>query len=352
MPPLRPTESKMLEQISKMKRIDFRWLTSQQIDGLRILFGRLYVSEKLSTTEIGNRLGKSQQFAWSMCDRLGIDLRTREEGGRIYAPKRTSNAREPFNGTNLDRAYLQGFAHGDLDVRRASSLAIMVSTTTTHPDFVSLFKSLFQDYGPVYVYPTYDEERGYRWKVATRLDNSFAFMLPDQRVRYPEYRTTDEFFAWLAGLVDSDGSVGMIHSEKYVRTNIQIANEEVGLLRHIKTELRAGGYHPSGPYRTSLKGHVTQAWNIVYNEDMYYLTLQRFEEVRKILRSLPLKHREKRLRRDMVLSFHKPLLWKKWEQGVESSRERIRDDVDEFVRLAEVRYKERSHKRRRESPTS
>jgi len=231
-------------------------------------------------------------------------------------------------------------------------LAIMVSTTTTHPEFAAPFESLFRSDGPIYMDPTYDPELGYRWKVATRLDNSFAFILPDQKSPHPHYRSRCEFLAWLAGFIDSDGSIGIIHEKRYARTNIQIANEDVELLRYIKKELLKNGFHFGGPYRTYPKGHVTQSRKIRYNEEMYYLTLQRYGEVKKILQLLPLKHEEKRQRRDLVLSSRKPLLWETMGSKVESLRKGISNDVDGYVRLAEVTYNKRSHKKRRESPTS
>ncbi len=286
-----------------------------------------------------------------MCDRLGIPLRSRDDGGRLYAPKRTPNVRKPFDGTRLDRAYLQGFARGDLDVRRVSSLALMISSTTTHPDFVSLFESLFRRYGPVYFYPIHDDERGYRWKVAARLDNSFAFMLPEQSSKYPRYRTRDEFFAWLAGPVDSDGSVGIIHGEEYARVHLQVANEDIELLRHIRTELSKGGYHPDGPYLTRSKGYVTPAWNIEYKGDMHYLLLQRYDEVTEVLGMLPLRHKERCLRRDLVLRLGKPLRWSRWSSEVRSLRSQIRNGVKAYERKAEEAYNKANHKRRRESPT-
>jgi len=179
------TERVSLKRFRALKRIDFRWLLPEEITELRTLLQDLYIYQKLSTTEVADKLGKSQYATWYLFRRLRIPLRFREEGGRIYAPKRTPNVRRPFDGSLLDRAYLRGFALGDLDVRRESGLAIAVSSTTTHPAFVALFESLFQSYGPVYVYPINDGERGYKWKIAARLGNSFAFLLPNQGYRVP-----------------------------------------------------------------------------------------------------------------------------------------------------------------------
>jgi hypothetical protein len=326
------------------KRIEIRQLSSAEVNDLRGFLMRLYIVEKLSTTEISSRFGRSQFSTWSLFKRLGIPLRSREEGGRIYAPKRTPNTKRQFDGSTLDRAYLQGFARGDLDVRRVSALAIMVSSTSTHPAFVSLFESLFKNYGPVYIYPIYDAVRGYKWKVAARLDMSFDFLLPESGT--PNLKTREEFLAWLAGLVDSDGSLGIIHDSSRIRINLQLSNEDLSLLRYVKARLAELGYHPVGPYRNYPKGHVTGAWRIRYNMDMHYLTLQRFREVRDFVSRLPLRHDEKRRRKFLILRLHQPLKWKSWSSKVEDLRDEIEREVHECVLAAE-----RDYKRRRESPT-
>jgi hypothetical protein len=342
----------VLDRLSASKRVDFRWLTKEEIDSFHRALNELYTSDQMSTTEIAEMLGKSQLFAWTMCRRLGIKTRSPTEGGRLYAPKRTKNPRLSFDGSCTDRAYLQGFAHGDLDVRRVSGLAVMVSSTTTHPDFTSLFKSLFYRYGPIYEYPIYDKVCGYRWKVAARLDNSFGFMLPEKRTSFPRYDGKFVFYAWLAGIVDSDGSVGMIHDRKYVRTNLQISNQDLTLLEHVKNELLYAGYIPSGPYRIRQEGYQTPSWNIKYTKDMFCMYLQRAREVKEFLRALPLRHQEKRQRKELVLSFPTPALWEKDGVRVDLLRRNTGKAVADYLRLAEHRYKEAVHKRGGESPTS
>lgn len=343
--------SQTVRKLSSLKRVDFRWLDEQTIEELRQLFSHLYSSKGLSTTEIAKALGKSQLFAWSMCRRLGVVTRTAEEGGRLYAPKRTKNIRRPFDGTNLDRAYLQGFARGDLNVARVSSMAILVSTTTTHPDFVALFLSLFRPYGPVYLYPICDKKNGYKWKVAARLDNSFAFILPTENTLEPFSFSSPEFTAWLAGIVDTDGSIGMIHSGAYLRINIVISNQDIHLLNGIRDVLMRKGHHPTGPYCLYPKGYETPTRHVRYNEDMHYLALQRASEVRRLIELLPLRHGEKMRRKDLVLRAPVPAIWSSVGRDVEVLRRGIKNDVAGFVKKAEATYRRTSHKRRRESAT-
>ena len=273
-------------------------------------------------------------------------------GGRLYAPKRTPSIRRPFDGTKLDRAYLQGFARGDLDFRRVSTLAIQVSTTTTHPDFVSLFTMLFRRYGPLYVYPCRDEVRGYRWKVAARVDNSLDFLVGEKMRPCPTFKSKGEFWSWLAGIIDSDGSVGVIHSGSYARLNLQVANQDISLLGHIKSELIRAGFFPTGPYRNYEKGYETPSCHIRYNDDMRYLLLQRSADVRETLTLLPLRHKEKKRRKDLALRLPVHALWTKIGWQVESLREQTTGETDSYVRKAKEAFMLRKHKRRGESAIS
>jgi hypothetical protein len=148
----------------------------------------------MPTAQIGAALGKSASFGWTLSGRLGIETRSQNEGKELAAAARITTIRNPFSGAAVDKLYAQDFAEGDLDVRRVSSAAIMASSTTTHPAFSRCFRELFQENGPIYHYPSLDSQMGYRWKVATRLDNSFEFLLPSQRRAYPEVLSTPELF--------------------------------------------------------------------------------------------------------------------------------------------------------------
>lgn len=295
----------------------------------------------MSTSEIASRLHKSQSFVWQWLLRLGIKPRSPVDGGRLYAPKRTKNPRTPFGGSDEDKAYLQGFADGDLDVRRVSNLAIMVSSTTTHPDFTSCFETLFRSYGPVYTYPIHDRASGYKWKVAARLDNSFAFILPAERRGYPSYHDSSVFFAWLAGLVDSDGSVSIVHAGESARSSIGISNQDFGLLDYVKQGLLNAGYYPTGPYKGHPKGFATPHRNIRYKADMYHLYLQRIQDIKKALRTMPLRLGEKRQRKELILGFPVPVSWKTVGPTVKSYRRRIDIAIAEYARKAEECYKNR-----------
>jgi len=331
-----------LNLIASSRRLDLKRLDDSQRLNIKQTFEKLYLTEKLSTTEIAEELGKSQYFVWRTCKKLGLELRTPNEGKALSAPSRIRTLRRPFSGTVADRYYLRGFTEGDLHVRKPSTTAVMVSSTTTHPAFSSCFTRLFRDYGPIYQYPVYDAVAGYRWKLATRLDNSFSFMLPGQRKDYPRFLDApDYFFSWLAGIVDSDGSIILERSGVYVRLTMLIANQNLALLRHIKRELENGGYFPTGPYLQARKDKVTPHRSIRYTKDMWNVCLQRAEEVRRISRLLPLRHKEKIDKNDLAQQIPSRARWEEYAPSVLALRNSIKRDVRNHISRAELEYKKR-----------
>ncbi len=310
-------------------------LSAEEVAEIKKVLEDLHVNKQLSLLEISKQLNRSFTFVWLLCRKLGIEIRPLGQANKVSAGKRSRRAKSPFDGTEEDRAYMQGFAEGDLDVRRASSLAIMVSSTTTHPAFAELFASLFSIYGPIYEYPIFEEKRGYRWKVAARLDNSFSFLVPNERKCYPSFSEgKSRFLAWFAGILDSDGNINTVKARQYVRTLVEVYNEDLNLLNHIKTQFALAGFNWVGPYLLSREGKVTPSWNIVYRKDMLSIMLERRAEVLALLKILPLRHREKRERSDLVIS----LADSKWEESGErvlAMRNRIKDEVLVFQREAE-----------------
>lgn len=335
-------ERRILDALSRSRHIDLRWLEREEKQGIRQTLERLYWSEKMSTTEIGAGIGKSAYFVWSLCRRLGIELRSPDEGKAIAAPRRVKTLRRRFSGSEKEKCYLQGFAEGDLDVRKPSTNAVMVSSTTTHPSFAQCFRKLFQQYGPVYHYPIFDEIVGYRWKVAARLDNSFSFLLPSSRRSYPTFAGgPDLFYSWLAGIVDTDGSVHVVPSGKYVKLLLVVSNQDPHLLAHIKNELLLAGGHPTGPYLRAAGGYSTKSLNIRYNDNMWSLYLQRSGEVKRNLKMLPLRHKEKILRKELALGVSPGAHWTDVETKVRALQNYISRSVSAYVAYAEVAHKKR-----------
>lgn len=79
----------------------------------------------------------------------GVQLRDKVEA-QIKAV--TKHSRTAFCGDSIEKAYLLGFARGDLWVT-THGRAVRVKGGSTHQAFIELFRQLFGTYGAVYVYP-------------------------------------------------------------------------------------------------------------------------------------------------------------------------------------------------------
>lgn len=332
----------VLQRLTKSKRLHLSSLGTAQAKEVRLALSALYQSELMSTAEIALTIDKSPSFVWSLCRKLGVKLRKPSEALLLAAPARIKTIRRPFAGHESETHYLQGFAEGDLDVRKPSRVAVMVSSTTTHPSFSACFRSMFENYGPIYHYPVFDKAHGYRWKLATRLDCSFSFLLPQLRKDYPEFNLKpSNFYSWLAGIVDTDGSVNIVPSGRYVKLTLAISNQDMDLLKHVKNQLESAGFHPSGPYLQAEKGRITKNWSIMYRNDQWNLLIQRAEEVRGILRKLPLRHGEKVSRSRIALGLSEGVRWSTIESQVRALQARIARQVNDYKKEAEEAYKNR-----------
>ena len=107
--------------------------------------------------------------------------------------------------------------------------------------------------------------------------------------------------------------------------------------------MRTDDFHFDGPYRNNPKGYVTKAFRIEYTRDHWVIALQRNEEVKRMLASLPLRHREKIMAKNMILGTGPGTRWGDIKGEVASFRSNIRQQVAEYAKEAELIYNSREH---------
>lgn len=332
------TRESIIRFISASERLDMRWLRNEEIELLRSGLDRLHNEDGLSLLQISKQVGKSYTKIWGLFNALNIETRTPGQANTHSARSRTKTKRTPFRGTEEDQAYMTGFANGDLTAWQVSGTAVMVTSSTTHPAFARLFRELFEEYGPVYQYPMYEEVKGYKWKVATRVDNSFQFLLrPPVESLNLAAKDQETFKCWLAGLIDSDGTINVTNNRGYARLSVGLFNEDGELLESIGRVLLDSGYHPSGPYMTHRRGTKSRS-GIVYNADMWSLEVQGRDDAQRLLSSLPLRHNEKVRRRALATAVRPAQEWSEVKDEVIAMRQAIHREVDTFVKQAEEDY--------------
>lgn len=331
-------EREVLASLANTPRVDLRRLNEDEKQRIRDVLDELHNGRRLSLLRISQMVGKSYTKIWGLCRALEMHTRNVAEADRNSAELRSKHKRNPFDGTEEERAYMMGFKNGDLTALQVSGTAVMVTSSTTHPAFANLFHELFEKYGPVYQYPMQEKGKGYKWKVAVRLDNSFQFLLKTPMETIHWVASNERLFVnWLAGIVDSDGYIHISENHDYTRVRLVIYNTNERLLRTVKRILNEFGYHLDGPYRKSNKGKTTP-YGITYRKDMWILAMQRTKEAQKLLKHLPLRHSEKLDRKALALSVESTDKSNDIKSKAHEIRQGIQADVIKFAEQAKHEY--------------
>lgn len=162
---------------------------------------QLYLKEHWSPAKIGARFN---------CDAVTVRTRIREANIPLKSKSeaQTHYFRQPYTGSELDKAYMLGFRYGDLNAYKpkGASMTIVVRSHTTKRDQCRVFSSLFSKYG---VITTSSNER--TAQMTCYLDTSFEFLLD----KYPSttrnwmLKSKRRMSAFAAGYVDAEGTFGL-----------------------------------------------------------------------------------------------------------------------------------------------
>ena len=231
-----------------------------------------------------------------------------------------------------------------MNAARTSPNSVMARVSTTHPAMLELFTQIFEKYGHCSTRPREVFLTGYDWQSRTYLDNSFNYLI-NKPQRVPV--TAIEFYAFLAGLSDSDGSWVITHNGIRMTYAFQITSEEHDLMRSVKSELEILAYHPTLHLdrRKGMKKIIHGVFGpreITLSKDMWLLRVQRLAEVSLLAsKVLPFsRHREKIEKMQTILST-KTRDWSSIEPTVKNHRKRVKEEVSESIRKAAIEYKAR-----------
>jgi hypothetical protein len=212
--------------------------------------------------------------------RRGAQLRDRVEA-QIKAV--TKYQRKPFSGDPYERAYLLGFAFGDLHVS-AHGRAVRVKTATTHPAMITLFSSLFRNYGHILLSPRRSRLVDFEWSLQVDLDSSFGFLSQKSLGITKDIQSQPNLFrSYLAGLFDAEGSITL---KDYFYPRISLTNTNFQVLRVVESELIALGY----PAQIRSQGISKLG---AAGQEIWVLECWGRENARRFVQWIPIKHPEK-----------------------------------------------------------
>lgn len=248
----------------------------------------------------------------------------------------TKHPKTTFSGDPNERAYLIGFARGDLYVTRHGR-AIRVKTGTTHQAMIELFQGLFGPYGPVYVYPRKSKLTQFEWSLDSDLDQSFQFMREGSN-QAPDGigAVRENLLSFIAGLIDTEGSILMHRKSRWIGFEITIVNMNQDLLESVGKSLSWLGYSWS-----LRKTH--QKFNragIMPEGDLWRIEIVRYHDVRALIQELPLRHPEKKAKGRIALKLYQgasPLevskIIKEWESLTRTIKAETENCIAEAGRL-------------------
>jgi hypothetical protein len=139
------------------------------------------------------------------------------------------------------KAYLCAFSTGDLRVQRHGR-KIRVEASSTHPSQIYLVSSLFHRNGRRIEYPIVTH-KAFGWRLVYDLSPKFSFLLDSRKRTYQALRRTKSYYFAIAGLIDSEGHIGISAASHSYSPVVMISNSDTLLIRLIVKSLTKRGYH-------------------------------------------------------------------------------------------------------------
>jgi len=284
----------------------------QNYPSLKKIFRELYVDKKLPMERIAEMLGVAPSLIFHWLHHFNIPIR------------RLKYKKYDFSRDPKEKAYILGLVAGDLYTHKHGR-QIAVELTTTHPAMMDLFYSVFGKYGTPTKRIKYNRITGrYEWVGYVLLNNSFEFVLSEEFDIDNEY-----FYHFLAGFFDSEGCFYIYNNHGYIGLAALIYNSDKKLLGIIKKRLEKDGFHPK--FSKYFEKNEKTSNGYFRKEDLWAIRMHTNKEVLTLMNNMPIKHREKLNRLQIVSSTNS----NKWEEALEQVnklRIDIKREVKEYIK--------------------
>ncbi len=224
---------------------------------------KLYIDNGLSTWGIEKKYVYSRSTVYRKLLGYGIKPRSRAKSHIIYP-------RKSFDEDIIEKAYLIGFAVGDLRARivHKNSETIHVDCGSTKSEQIGLIKKLFCKYGRVWI--SKPNKHG-KVQIEAFLDRSFDFLLnPKKEIHSWILNSNNYFAAFLAGFTDAEGSIGVYDGMAVY----QLGNYDKELLSLIHQKLVEIGINCPNPHEDKTGGYITKR-GYVHNQNYCRLCVHR-----------------------------------------------------------------------------
>ncbi len=296
----------------------------------------LYIKQKLTFAEIAQRLGCSPGAVWKRLHAYGIEARlpwnavdlTQKKLAYLYLKKRLSTwaieqnygysrgtvhrklheyhlpirnlaqshiiyPRKNFSNNPIEKAYLVGFAIGDLRVRKVyqKSETIHIDCASTHSAQLQLISQLFKPYGRVWI--GRPDGRGAQ-QIECSVDDSFRFLLRKRKVAdHWIMERIGYFAAFLAGFTDAEGCISINGAGQAFYS---LGNYNRFLLEQIRRKLIRCGIPCKELQESKIRGRTT-AEKYRHNQNYWIFSITRKVYLLRLFDLIGkyAKHREKKV---------------------------------------------------------
>ncbi len=244
---------------------------------------KLYLDKKLSTWKIAELLKCGRSTIHRKLTRLGL--------ARDISAAHIKYPRKPFSGERKEKAYLLGFAIGDLRARKIGrkSGTVKIDCGSTKREQIELIRNLFSRYGHVWISkPTTAGKR----QIEAFLDDSFGFLL-DGRKKMDWAIQGDSFVPFLAGFTDAEGRVFITNG----KAAFSIGNYDKDLLGLLRDGLLKRGIKPVYLYRARKKYAIAGGYR--QRQLYWHLKISTKEQLLKLFNMLGPHIRHRKRKRDI-----------------------------------------------------
>ncbi len=251
--------------------------------------------------EISRKLKVNRSTVRRILEKNKIDIRNSRDSlismGHIKEKKK-------FDLESKEKAYLFGLVMGDLTPVKKSNYTLKLITHTTHPLFRDLLFESFRNYGITNYKLTKNGEQ-YRFQSHICLE-SFNFLINSKENKIPNWINKENFFHFLAGYIDADGSIIIRKTREYFQFVVRLYSQKLKRLIIIKEILQNEGYFVS-IHKNHSKGDTSihNGKTFKYNIDYYVIEICRKNEVLKLLNILPIRHKEKIAKVNLIYQINK-----------------------------------------------
>jgi len=245
---------------------------------------KLYLNKKLSTWAIERQCKVSRSVIYQKLKKYDIQIRN------IAQSHIHPYLRKDFSNNLVEKAYLIGFAIGDLRIRKRGikGETINIGCSSSKVAQIKLIENLFKQYGHIWIGTP--NKRGIV-SIEASVNSSFEFLLTNKKTASDWILKNNKYFlSFLAGFIDAEGSFFISRNQGC----FSLGNYNKNLLKEIRDNLKKLGIDCGKLISDDLKGYVGRD-GYKRNKNYWHLSCYSKKHLLKLINLIRpyMRHRDK-----------------------------------------------------------